>query len=989
MSQDRDASHLDRLSPAKRALLEKRLRGDATATVLPPIEPLGAADARVLSFGQERLWYLQRLHPDSVAYNVHATLRLTGPVAVERFRSCTEQVLRGHEILRTAFPDVAGVPELRIAKAESIRVGLEALDGVAPNDREAAVQARARNQACAPFDMAHAPLLRAQVLRVTEVDTRLVLTLHHVVADEWSLALIWREISEKYADSAADSIVSKPKSTLGYADFAAWQRRRTNDDTFAQQFRFWREQLVDLPSAMQLPSDFSRSSNESQSGSIIAATLPQHVAETLRDIAREAGVSLFVVLLAAFKTLMLRYSGETDLVVGTPVTNRTRSELEQLLGFFVNTVPIRSDLGGNPSFLEVVDRVRVSTLAALANQDVPFERLVSEFAPRRELWTNPLFQVMFVMQRQDESIDFASGVTATAQVEGTGAAKFDLTAFVTDDGRALHTAIEYRDDVFGADTIASMIRHWQNLLAGIVEDRQTAIGSLPLIDKDERTALIDSSKGGRVEYPRTAGIHDLIRLQCSQRVDAPALITSNGVCSYVDLAHKADEITARLAAQGVKRGSLVGLHVERSIEMIAGLLGILQAGAAYVPLDPLYPVDRLITMIADSELQVVLTHSALAGALGIIDADIVFIDHDQDSVAAYPKTSPESAGGEDLAYVLYTSGSSGMPKGVAVSHRNLVHSTTARDHHYESAPRRFLLLSSFAFDSSLVGIFWTLCKGGTLVLAEPGVERDVARIAGAINQHRITHLLCLPSLYQLVLDYAADAVGLLDTVIVAGEACRAELVRRHFECAPNTRLYNEYGPTEGTVWSTVHSVSPDDQTGPVPIGRPIVNTRAIVLDPCREPVPRGVCGELYIGGDGVACGYLNRPELSCENFLTDTFDSTGTERLYRTGDLARVRQDGALEFLGREDRQFKLRGYRIEPEEIENEILAQPGIEAAVVDLRGVVSAKVGEMTETTGATIDDLLHRLEAMDPAVASALIEEIASQSEGASQSRDDSR
>lgn len=949
------------LSPAKRALLERRLRGGGERA--SGIERIPRDGPLPLSFGQERLWYLNRLYPDSTAYNVHAQCRVSGSIDAEQLRGHLEHVLRRHAVLRSAFTDEGGVPAAVVAPETSLSVALEDLTPLPRAAREAALSDASRSQGGEPFDLGQPPLARAAVLKLDVDELCILVTLHHIVADERSLDILWDELGDACrAGTEAMPAVAAPG--VEYADFAAWQRRRADAGAFEADLDFWRRRLAGAPDSLPLPLRADHAGGHPLAGGSVSATLPHGVAEGLRSLARAKGVSLFVLTLAAFKVLLARYSGATDIVVGTPMSNRTRTELESIVGFFVNTVVLRTGLDDDPAFDALVDRVHASTLEALDHQELPFERLVHVLKPERGPARNPVFQVMFVLQQSPGRIMLADGVEATPRIEPTDTAKFDLTLFVNDRGAAIDTAVEFRHAAFDEATIDRLLSHWQTLLAAVVSDPDAPVSRLPLLPAHERAELIDRSLGDRVDFRHGTDIAALLAGHPVAAPSAPALVAGDEEITYGELSAQSERMAAALRARGIGPEVVVGLHLERSREMIAAVLAVLRAGGAYLPLDPRYPAARLRAMIGDARPALVITQAGGSGKL-LEDSSTAQVTVEQ--LAAERGTPPAPVDDSALAYVLYTSGSTGRPKGVEVTRRNLVHSTAARDCHYAEKPRRFLLLSSFSFDSSLAGIFWTLAAGGTLVLPAPGDERDSARIAAHIRRQRISHLLCLPSLYRILLDHETEALGQLDTVIVAGEVCPASLVATHFERVPGVRLFNEYGPTEGTVWSTFHEACAADARGPVPIGRPVANARAIVLDAHGVPLPAGIAGELYVGGAGIARGYRNDPEATAAAFLPDPFEERKDARLYRTGDLARTRDDGALEFLGRADRQVKVRGYRIELPEIERVLEAQPDVDTAVVDIHdtapaGDVEALVNDLGALGDARADALLDAVEAL---------------------------
>jgi amino acid adenylation domain-containing protein len=957
------------LSAAKQALLQKWLRGQPSSTPAGGIEPRPAGEPPVLSAGQQRLWVLHQLAPRTPAYNLYQALRVEGPLNAVALEWSLGEVVRRHAVLRTVFETHEGraVPvalpgfRLRLSQVD-LRSAVEA-------EREILARRLASEEVARGFDLDAGPLIRTLLLRLSGADHVLVVTMHHIVADEWSLEVFWREVAALYEAFCASRPPALPEPPLQYADYAGWQRARAASPDGERQLAYWRAKLGGSLPMLRLPTDRPRPERQSFRGALESLTLPPGLAEALGRIGRREGATPFVMLLAAFKTLLHRSSGETDMLVGTPVTTRTRPELEGLIGFFLNTLVLRSDLAGDPTFVEVVGRVRGTVLEAFAHQETPFETLVDELGPERRLDHNPLFQVMFVLQREPAVSGFPAGLRLRPYRLDAGAAKFDLTLFATEAAQGLELTLEYSSDLFDRATVRRMLEQLGVMLEGIAQDPDRRISELPLLSAVERRLLTEWN-GPRAPAPADACIHHGFESRTARDPDAAAIWYDGEPLTYGELNSRADALAHRLRGLGVGPEVCIGLCVERSPEMLTGILGILKAGGAYVPLDPAYPEAWLRFVLEDTRAPVVLTQQRLAGRLPKTGARVVCLDADTGTEVdgTRPGAGPTP---ENLAYVIYTSGSTGRPKGVLVTHRNLAHSTHARFNHYADAPERFLLLPSFAFDSSVAGIFWTLCAGGALVLPQPRAEQDVHGLGELIARQAVTHTLCLPSLYELVLEHVDPArLASLRTVIVAGEPCPPGLPRWHHERVPGASLFNEYGPTEATVWSTAFEVPPDFAAARVPIGRPVADTRAYVLDAHRQPLPIGVPGELYVGGPGIARGYLNRVEETAERFLPDPFGGEPGSRLYRTGDRVRWLPDGDLEFLGRVDLQLKIRGYRVEPGEIEAALNAYPGVRESVVTTRALAPARALPAADTPPGE-DSLVSALLALDPDEAERLL------------------
>ena len=934
------------LSKAKQALLERRLRGDLDSMPQADTIPVRTETGPVpLSFVQERFWFMSQLDPNSPAYNMYNAIHLRGRLNSAILRESIRSLIHRHQILRTQFVTEMGRPYQVIVPDIDFEIPVIDLPSVSPPEKESQVQARIKAEIQRPFDLSECPLFRVLLLKQADDDHILVLTIHHIIADEWSNELFWRELSALYRALSSGQTPSLPDLPVQYADFALWQKERVNKQMEAQ-LAYWKKQLADAAPVLQLPADRPRPAVQTFVGRLESMTLPGSLLQDLRALNQQAGTTMFMTFLAAFKVLLHRYSGQNDILVGTPVANRTRPETEKMLGLLLNSLVLRTDFSRDQTFVDLLRQVKQTALDALAHQDLPFEKLVEELAPTREASYNPLFQVMVVSQRDVfAGLEFP-GLTAEAMQLDAEVAKFDLTLFINEGEEALTATIEYNTDLYDRSTIQRLLSHLRTLLFGIVADPTASLAKLPILPSAEREQILVAWNKTEADYPKEACVHHLIEAQAEQVSEQVAVVYEDESLTYGQLNERANQLARYLQGQGVGPNSPVAICAERSLDMIVGILGILKAGGAYVPLDPTYPKRRLAAMLADiapaenPQTLVLLTQQHLLANLPEQAGRMVCLDRDWPVISREATTAPGSqVTADDLAYIIYTSGSTGVPKGVMVSHRNLVHSTTARLNYYPEEFSAFLLLSSFSFDSSLVGIFWSLCAGKTLLLPQQEQEKDVAAIASLINRHAVSHLLCVPSLYDLLLTYALpEQLSSLVNVIVAGEACPRNLVERHFSQMPATALYNEYGPSEGTVWCTVHKLSPQDEARTIPIGRPIANMQAYILDQALQPVPIGLAGELHIAGAGLARGYLNRPDLTAEKFIQIPPSLGGGEstsaRLYKTGDLARYLPNGNIEFLGRIDHQVKVRGFRIELGEIEAVLQSHPQLLNAAVLVR-------------------------------------------------------
>jgi myxalamid-type nonribosomal peptide synthetase MxaA len=958
------------LSEAKRALLEKRRKGKLTAPNEAVISIAKRPDnaPMLASFGQERLWYLQQFQPHSAAYHMTSALRLQGELNVEALRQAFAAVVARHEALRVTFALEDGELVQRVNSQAAVPLE-EATIGAE------AVERRIREIANRPFNLEHGPLVRAALLHLADGDTAvLVVVMHHIISDEWSLEVFWRDLAAAYGAFAAGAAPDFPVLPLQYSDFAWWQREQMAQGAFQAQLGYWQRQLEGDLAPLQLPTDYPRPREKGYTGGFVSRTLPAGLAEQVMAISREAGATLFVTLLAAFQTLLYRCTHQSDILIGTPVTNRDQAQTERLIGFFLNTLVMRADFGQPQSFRALLAHMRQQTMTALANQHIPFDRVVDALKPKRDPSYTLIFQVMFVYQDGAPPVPKLPRLHIEPMLVDAGISKFDLTLFARYIDGGLQISLEYDSALFERSTAERLLLYFETLLGSIAAAPDTPVHQLNLLPPDERRLLLSEWTQTDAPFPANQRIYDMI---ATQPQDATAVIFGEQKLTYGELNRRANQLAHLLFANHLRVGTPVGLCVERSPEMVIGILGILKAGGAYVPIDPAYPEDRIQHILEDAGIKLLITQRHLLnrlspGAMRVISVDdrtiLDLLPTDEHDVPVTP---------EHLAYMIYTSGSTGKPKGVRVTHRNLVHSTTARFTAYPEPVSRFLLLSSFAFDSSVAGIFWVLCQGGALCLPPPQAERDVTQLAQIIARDRVTHTLMLPSLYAVLLDFASPAqLQSLKAVIVAGEACPLTLPEQHYACLPNANLYNEYGPTEATVWSTLWRIPPHPQR--ILIGRPIPNIKTYILDAWMQPVPIGVVGELYIGGAGISEGYHNRPDLNAERFLDNPF---APGRLYRTGDLARYLDDGSIEFLGRIDNQVKISGYRIELGEIEAALLEYPGVKEAVV-LAVAPDETMPTVPETTAILdllqtspeAERLLAEIEAMSDEAAVALLKRL---------------
>ncbi len=894
--------------------------------LIPPIQPVERTENLLLSFGQEQLWILHQLAPDTPVYNEPSTICLPGNINVAALEKALNEIVKRHEILRTTYKIVDGQPMQAIAPSLTLPLQVVDLRSLPASLREAEALRLATQEARLPFDLTSESLLRASLMQLDETDYRLFLVAHHIVDDGISTYSIFLpELQILYQAFCADQPSPLKELPIQYADFAVWQRQWLGSEVLEPQITYWKQQLADLP-VLQLPTDRPRSASRSFRGSRQCLVLSRNLTDELLALSRREGVTLFMTLLAAFKTLLYRYTGADDIPVGTVTGSRNRPEVEGLIGFFLNTLVLRTDLSGNPSFLELLKRVREVTLEADAHRDLPFEHLVQILQPERSSSQNPLFQVSFVLEPPMSALD--SGWNISQLDVDTGTAKFDMTLELDERPEGIIGRIEYSTDLFDASTISRMIGHFQTLLEGIVANPLARISDLPVLTETEHHQLLVEWNNTTTEYPFDKCIHQLFEEQVELTPDAVAVVFEGEQLTYRELNAKANQLAHYLRSLGVKPEVLVGICVERSLEMIVGLLGILKAGGAYVPIDPAYPSERIAYMLDDSQLPVLLTQKQLVASLPEHQAQVICLDSDWDGISALCELSPiTSVTPENLAYVIYTSGSTGKPKGVLIAHRGLCNLAQAQIKLFDVQPGSHVLqFASISFDASISEIVMALSAGATLCLGTAESLRLGQPLARLLQKQKITHLTLVPSALAAL---PSEQFPALQNIIVAGELCPTSLVT---QWASGRQFFNAYGPTEATVCATVAQCF--EGMDVLPIGRPIDNTQVYILDRHLQPVPIGVPGELHIAGVGLARGYLNRPNLTNTKFIPNPFSREPSSRLYKTGDLARYLPDGNIEFLGRIDNQVKIRGFRIELGEVEAAIAQHPAIRETVVIVR-------------------------------------------------------
>jgi amino acid adenylation domain-containing protein len=891
------------------------------------------------SFAQQRLLILDQLYPGSPLYNVATAVRLKGPLDVLALERSINEITARHEALRSTFTVAEGQPVQIVSPVLAMKMPVVYLTDLPNTQREIEARKLSKAEAERPFDLTQDSLVRVSLLRLRAEEHVLLLTMHHIVFDEWSMGVFFHELSVLYAAFSTGRPSPLPDLPLQYADFAVWQRERLRGDMLKEQLSYWERQLKGALDVLQLPTDRPRPAQRTVEGAIYTFVFSRSLTEALKSLSLREGASLFMTLLAAFDTLLHRYTAQNDIVIGTPVANRNRTELEGLIGFFVNTLVLRTDLSGNPTFRELLRRARETTLEAYAHQELPFERLVEELVPERDLSHNPLFQVLFAMESAQRLTALQlPGLTVEPLEAHSGTSKFDLTLFATDAESTLELAFEYDTGLFNPETIEQMAEHFKTLLAGIVNEPNRRISELPLLTSEECRRLLIAWNDTDADYPHDKCIHQLFEEQVERTPDAVAVVFEDEQLTYRELNERSNRLAYRLRRLGVGPEVLVGICVEPTLEMAVGVMAILKAGGAYVPLDPSYPEERLKFMLEDTRAPVLLTQERLLRALPDHEAHVVLLNGEENTEERAENLVAQT-GPENLVYVMYTSGSTGRPKGIGLPHRSLVN---LLDWECRVLPdgARTLQFASLSFDVSFNEMFLTWNSGGTLFVVPPALRPDVARLADFLRSTIIERLVLPVVILQRLAEdkcYPERLFGSFREVITTGEQLHiTPPVVRLFEALENCTLHNHYGPAETQVVTTFSLPDrPEDWPTHPPIGRPISNTRIYLLDERQRPVPLGVLGELYIGGVSLARGYLERPDLTAERFVPDPFSEQPGARMYRTGDLARYLTDGNIEYLGRIDHQVKIRGYRVEPGETEAVLAKHPAIrEAAVVACR-------------------------------------------------------
>lgn len=944
---DSVSERLARLTPQQRALLARQVAGRA----VPALTAEPAADTAIqrrddigaplpLSPAQQRIWFFERLQPGTGAYHVSAHYRLRGEVDAAALQGAFAQIVQRHESLRTAFDEVSGVPRQRVVPAVDFAMEVIDLQHLPETGRDAEARRLANDEADRPFDLSRAPLLRASLFRSDNDQHDLVVVMHHIVSDAWSSGVLFGELMPLYNALRAGGHAEPASLPVQFPDVVLWQREPAQASRAESHLRFWTHALQGTTGLLDLPTDQPRSTAPLGRGGCHEVKLPASVVDAFAELARQQGATLFMAMLAAFQALLARHSGQEDIVIGTPVANRGMAESEPLIGLFVNTLPLRGDLSGDPSFRELLTRTRAHCLDALEHSEAPLERIVDELRMERVPGRTPLFQTMFVLQNASSVALDLHGASAEWIEARLHTARFDLTLSLGAGSSGMAGVLDYNQDLFDADTVARMAAQYEALLRGVVADPDRPLSRIDILDTAQQSQLLQLGDGGTPAQESQASLFELFATQAALTPEAIALVEPGRELSYSQLLQRACGVAQRLHELGVRPESRVAVLTDRSIESIIAVLGVLAAGGAYVPLDPAHPDDRLNFLLTDAAVEVLVTPSAWLARAGALGSAVAVVVTDESDGAMQAPVS--GVGERNAAYVIYTSGSTGAPKGVVVEHRgavNLVRGFMAR---HDFRAQRLLMIPPLVFDASVGDVFPVLASGSTLVLHPTPTELGPQELERFCRENRVTAIDAPAALWRRWSDgWAASARNTpllpeLQLMMIGGESVPLDQVRR-FSAATDGRvdLCNHYGPTEASVCATLLSTRDASELSgdEFSIGRPLPGVRIYLVDRHLQLAPRGVVGELCIGGLGVARGYLGQPELTAASFVPDDFAECGA-RLYRTGDLARWTGDGTLQFLGRRDHQTKLRGFRIELGEIESALASHPDIETAVVVVR-------------------------------------------------------
>ncbi|MEM9537940.1 MAG: amino acid adenylation domain-containing protein [Cyanobacteria bacterium P01_E01_bin.42] len=944
------------------------LESAQTGTTLPPLEPAPKSEKIPLSLSQKRLWFLDSLEQNKSIYNLLRGFRLLG----KPDRVCLEQALQAivtrHDILRTTFPEREGIPQQEIASSFSVHLNIVDLQDLASEQQNLKIRGIIAEMQGFEFNLTCLPLFNFVLIHLSDREHYFLFSFHHIITDDWSVQVFLKELSllyESYLQNKPAPLSSLP---VQYADYTHWQQQYLTGEAMEKQLEYWRSQLTDIPSLLELPTDFSRTSIAAFQSGIIPLNIDRETTQKLQALSRRSQTTLFVTLLTAFSILLSRYSNQEDIVVGTGIANRNPVVTEQLIGFFVSTLALRIKLADNPTFLHLCDRVAQTVLNAHAHGNVPFDRIVESLKIERYPNDCPIFQVLFILQNiSQETLLFPDIETGVIDLnKPTAGANFDLTLSLQEREGELFGKLEYNANLFTSKTIAGMADCFRILVEAIADRPEEKLAHYPLLSPEEQHKILVEWNRTESEYPRHACIQALFEEQVAQNPEAIALIFQTETLTYQELNQKANRLAHYLQTLGVGNESLVGVCLERSPQLIIALLGIIKAGGAYLPLDPTYPSDRLALMVKDADVEIILSETSLRNHLPKVPYSLDLEERAEEIAQYSPENAIAATPATSLAYVMYTSGSTGKPKGVSVTHRNILRLVKNTNYISFNTDDTFLQLASPSFDAATWEIWGSLLNGVRLVLF-PERQPSLVTLGRILRQHRVTALFLTTRLFQLIIDERLKDLQPLRLLLTGGEVSSTAHLEKCRQVLQHCQLVHVYGPTENTTFTSYYPIlSKRERVESIPIGRPIANTRVYILDPQKQPVPIGVAGELYTGGDGVARGYLNRPELNAERFIKSPF--VEGDRLYKTGDLARYLPDGNIEFLGRIDRQVKIRGFRIEPGEIEAVLCQHPQVKQAIAIVQendiGDKSIVVYAIAKKISFKLEELRHFLQQQLP-------------------------
>jgi amino acid adenylation domain-containing protein len=891
------------------------------------------------SFAQQRLWFLDQLDPGTAAYNLPRAFRITGPLNVDILTRAFQIVIRRHASLRTVFDSVEGDARQIVLPDVDVKIPIVDLAGFPQSERESEALRIAGEEGKKPFNLREGPLIRPNLIRLSPETHFLVLVMHHIVTDGWSIALLFREVTKCYAALTKKETPELPELPLQYTEYAHWQREYMSGELLTKEVEYWKHKLAGAQTLLDLPIDHPRPATTSWHGSTEEFSLDNATLSKLKALAQAESSTLFMVAMAAFQSLLRRYTNQESILIGTPIAGRSEVEIENMIGLFVNTLVFRVDFANNLSFRDLIRQVRSFALEAYTHQDVPFEKIVEGLVPQRSLDTHPLFQVMFTFQNIPKQVFEIPGLRIKEMPFEAGIAKFDLSVEVWENSE-FHCQFEYNTDLFEAATIRRMLGHFEKLLTAVVENPDLRVAQIPIMSLQERQQVVVEWNRTTADYARDLPLHRAFENQVNRSPEATALLFAGNRWTYRQLNDDANRLADRLIKNGVGPGSLVGVFLERSAEMVVALLGVLKAGAAYVPLDPAYPLERLRFLIEDASLCSVVTHSSMQNRLPENAHHVVALDTDGDGQNRGPTVNPSTLVSSDQrAYVIYTSGSTGAPKGVEGTHRGAMNRFAWMWRRYPfQAGEVCCQKTNLGFVDSIWEIFGPLLAGIANVIIAPEAVRDPEEMLQVLAEEHVTRMVLVPSLLRTLLEHAPELqqrVPELKLWSCSGEVLPGELAQRFRAAMPGARLLNIYGSSEVAADVTCHEVTASDLGAAVAIGKPISNIQIYVVDEAGNPVPIGIRGEIFVGGEGLARGYLKRPELTAERFVENWLGPEQSARLYRTGDLGRYRANGDIEYLGRVDGQVKLRGLRIELGEIEAVLGRHAGVEEAVVMVSG------------------------------------------------------